>query len=339
MSVGIVGLGYVGLPLAVSFAEAGERRHRPRGERPPRGSSCAAASRTSRTCRRASSQAVSGRFEPTTRDRSAGEGGRDHRRVSRHRSRRTASPTSTPLVDAARRIADRSAAGPAGRPGVDHLPGHHARARCCRSSRSPACAPARDFHLAFSPERVDPGRDRLHAAAPRRRSSAASPRRARNARRGALRPGLRHARPRSPRSRCAEMAKLLENIFRSVNIALVNELAMLADRMGIDIWEVIDAAADQAARLHALRAGPGHGRPLPPRRPVLPVVEGARVRLLHRVHRARRQGQPAPCRTSASRRPSARSTTLGKPVKGSQDRASSASPTSRASATSARARR
>ncbi len=41
----------------------------------------------------------------------------------------------------------------------------------------------------------------------------------------------------------AELTKLLENIFRSVNIALVNELAMLTDRMGIDIWEVVDAAA------------------------------------------------------------------------------------------------
>ena len=41
----------------------------------------------------------------------------------------------------------------------------------------------------------------------------------------------------------AELAKLLENIFRSVNVAMVNELSILADRMGIDIWEVIDAAA------------------------------------------------------------------------------------------------
>ena len=41
----------------------------------------------------------------------------------------------------------------------------------------------------------------------------------------------------------AELTKLLENIFRSVNIALVNELAQLCDRMGIDIWEVVDAAA------------------------------------------------------------------------------------------------
>ena len=44
-------------------------------------------------------------------------------------------------------------------------------------------------------------------------------------------------------TRTAEMTKLLENIFRSVNIALVNELALLSERMGIDIWEVIDAAA------------------------------------------------------------------------------------------------
>ena len=41
----------------------------------------------------------------------------------------------------------------------------------------------------------------------------------------------------------AELTKLLENIFRSVNIALVNELAMLTDRMGIDVWEVVEAAA------------------------------------------------------------------------------------------------
>ena len=56
------------------------------------------------------------------------------------------------------------------------------------------------------------------------------------------------------RPEAAELTKLLENIFRSVNIALVNELAMLTDRMGIDIWEVVDAAATQAVRVHAFRA-------------------------------------------------------------------------------------
>jgi UDP-N-acetyl-D-glucosamine dehydrogenase len=56
----------------------------------------------------------------------------------------------------------------------------------------------------------------------------------------------------------AELSKLLENIFRSVNIALVNELAILADRMGIDIWEVVDAARPSRT-VHALRAGAGMG--------------------------------------------------------------------------------
>ena len=55
------------------------------------------------------------------------------------------------------------------------------------------------------------------------------------------------------------MAKLLENIFRSVNIALVNELAMLADRMGIDIWEVVDAASTKPFGFMRFEPGPGMG--------------------------------------------------------------------------------
>ena len=55
------------------------------------------------------------------------------------------------------------------------------------------------------------------------------------------------------------MAKLLENIFRSVNIALVNELAILADRMGLDIWEVIDAAATKPYGFMRFEPGPGMG--------------------------------------------------------------------------------
>jgi UDP-N-acetyl-D-glucosamine dehydrogenase len=57
----------------------------------------------------------------------------------------------------------------------------------------------------------------------------------------------------------AELSKLLENIFRSVNIALVNEMAMLADRMGIDIWEVIDAAATKPFGFTRFDPGPGMG--------------------------------------------------------------------------------
>src|SRR5204862_5252866 len=57
----------------------------------------------------------------------------------------------------------------------------------------------------------------------------------------------------------AELTKLLENIFRSVNIALVNELAMLTDRMGIDIWEVVDAAATKPYGFMRFDPGPGMG--------------------------------------------------------------------------------
>jgi UDP-N-acetyl-D-glucosamine dehydrogenase len=57
----------------------------------------------------------------------------------------------------------------------------------------------------------------------------------------------------------AEMSKLLENIFRSVNIALVNELAILSDRMGLDIWEVIDAAATKPYGFMRFEPGPGMG--------------------------------------------------------------------------------
>ena len=58
------------------------------------------------------------------------------------------------------------------------------------------------------------------------------------------------------------MAKLLENIFRCVNIALVNELKLLAMRMGIDIWEVIDAAAYKTLRIYAFLSGARFGRAL-----------------------------------------------------------------------------
>ncbi len=114
-----------------------------------------------------------------------------------------------------------------------------------------------DFHLAFSPERVDPGREdwttknvpkvvggiteastdaaaALYASAIDRIHPVSSP-------------------------EAAELTKLLENIFRSVNIALVNELAQLCDRMGIDVWEVVDAAATKPFGFMSFKPGPGLG--------------------------------------------------------------------------------
>jgi len=115
----------------------------------------------------------------------------------------------------------------------------------------------KDFHLAFSPERVDPGRgdwttktvtkvvggidDGSTRAAVALYSSAID----------VVHPVS------SPEA--AELTKLLENIFRSVNIALVNELAQLCDRMNIDVWEVIDAAATKPFGFMPFQPGPGLG--------------------------------------------------------------------------------
>ena len=112
---------------------------------------------------------------------------------------------------------------------------------------------AGSFHLAFSAERVDPGRvdDDAHDAKGRRRPTPECTRRAMG-----LRDRMRQPGPgRHPQ--VAEMTgKLLENIFRSVNIALVNELAMLCDRMNIDVWDVIDAAATKPFGFMPFRPGP-----------------------------------------------------------------------------------
>jgi UDP-N-acetyl-D-glucosamine dehydrogenase len=62
-----------------------------------------------------------------------------------------------------------------------------------------------------------------------------------------------------PLPRAAEATKLLENIYRSVNIALVNELKMVFDRMDIDVWEVIEAASTKPFGYHAFYPGPGLG--------------------------------------------------------------------------------
>ncbi|HEY1565086.1 MAG TPA: nucleotide sugar dehydrogenase, partial [Gaiellaceae bacterium] len=97
------------------------------------------------------------------------------------------------------------------------------------------------FFLAMSPERVDPGREDWTAKTTPKVLGGITPectRRAAALYRRAVDTVHELSSPEA-----AELTKLLENIFRSVNIALVNELAILCDRMGIDIWEVVDAAA------------------------------------------------------------------------------------------------
>jgi UDP-N-acetyl-D-glucosamine dehydrogenase len=118
-------------------------------------------------------------------------------------------------------------------------------------------AAGRDFHLAFSPERVDPGREDFTL---RNTPKVLGGLTDACAERAEALYGIvcdRIVRVSSPEA--AELTKLLENIFRSVNIALVNELAMLTDRMGIDIWEVVDAASSKPYGFMRFDPGPGMG--------------------------------------------------------------------------------
>ena len=114
-----------------------------------------------------------------------------------------------------------------------------------------------DFHLAFSPERVNPG-DLLHPPANIPKVV------------GGVTPACTHLAcvlyeqvvtkvlpVSSPRA--AEMVKLLENTFRSVNIGLVNELALMCDRFNLDVWEIIDAAASKPFGFMPFYPGPGLG--------------------------------------------------------------------------------
>lgn len=114
-----------------------------------------------------------------------------------------------------------------------------------------------EFFLAFSPERVDPGNENWNTRNTPKIIGGTTP----------ICTGIAEALyaravekviPVSS-TRTAEMVKLLENTFRSVNIGLVNEVALMCDRLGIDVWEVIDAAATKPFGFMPFYPGPGLG--------------------------------------------------------------------------------
>ena len=113
-----------------------------------------------------------------------------------------------------------------------------------------------DFYLAFSPERVDPGREDWTTQNTPKIVGGITPACTQRAVQLYERARERRA-VSSPEA--AELTKLLENIFRSVNIALVNELAQLCDRMNIDVWEVVGAAATKPFGFMSFQPGPGLG--------------------------------------------------------------------------------
>jgi len=114
-----------------------------------------------------------------------------------------------------------------------------------------------DFHLAFSPERVDPGRTDWTTKNTPKLVGGLTPactERAVELYRSAVDTVVPLSSPET-----AEMTKLLENIFRAVNIALVNELAQLCERMEVDVWEVVEAAETKPFGFMSFKPGPGLG--------------------------------------------------------------------------------
>ncbi len=115
----------------------------------------------------------------------------------------------------------------------------------------------KDFYLAFSPERVDPGNEAYTIRNVPKVVGGVTPECTRLAC-ALYAQCIEHVVPvSSPKS--AEMCKLIENTFRIINIGLVNELALLSDRLGIDIWEAIDAAATKPFGFMPFYPGPGLG--------------------------------------------------------------------------------
>jgi len=254
MKVGVIGLGYVGLPLVVAFAEAGEdvvavdldtrkiqaidtgesyiediASERLRAVRPR-------IDATSRYAKLARADAVIICVPtPLTANRE---------------------PELGPLYSAARDLRDVLQAGQLVVLESTTFPGT-TREHLVPILEESGLVLGRDFNVAFSPERVDPGRtDYTLRNTPKVLGGITE---ACGDRAEALYRNVCENIVRVSSPEAAEMTKLLENIFRSVNIALVNEMAMLTDRMGIDIWEVVEAAATKPYGFMRFDPGPGMG--------------------------------------------------------------------------------
>lgn len=115
----------------------------------------------------------------------------------------------------------------------------------------------KDFYLVYSPEREDPGNKDFNTSTIPKVVGAMTPEGLKNA--VELYSAVIGKVVPVSSTRAAELTKLLENIYRNINIALVNELKMLCDRMDINIWEVIDAASTKPFGFHPFYPGPGLG--------------------------------------------------------------------------------
>jgi UDP-N-acetyl-D-glucosamine dehydrogenase len=121
----------------------------------------------------------------------------------------------------------------------------------------PGASSSQEFYVAFSPEREDPGNQTVARRDIPKVVGGLDPQASELA--AALYGAIFNQVVRVSSPAVAEMTKLLENIYRCVNIALVNELKLLSLRMGLDIWEVIAAASTKPFGFHAFYPGPGLG--------------------------------------------------------------------------------
>jgi UDP-N-acetyl-D-glucosamine dehydrogenase len=253
-TVGVIGLGYVGLPLAVAFAQEGceviavdvDTR---------KVDAIAAGESYIGDVPSELLREVAERLHATTRYADLAKADAVLICVPTPLTPNR-EPDLGPLVDATRALADVLQADQLVVLESTTYPGT-TRERVAPLLEESGLAAGRDFHLAFSPERVDPGRtDFTLRNTPKVLGGLTD---ACAERAEALYALVCDHVVRVSSPEAAELTKLLENIFRSVNIALVNELAMLTDRMGIDIWEVVDAAASKPYGFMRFEPGPGMG--------------------------------------------------------------------------------
>jgi UDP-N-acetyl-D-glucosamine dehydrogenase len=254
VNIGIVGLGYVGLPLGVAFAEAGHSVvgldvATARVEAVNRGESFIEDISSERL------RALAGRFNATTRYADLAHSDVVIVAVPTPLTPNR-EPDLGPLIGSARSLAGVLQKGQLVVLESTTYPGT-TRDTFVPLLEESGLAAGTDFNVAFSPERVDPGRtDYTLRNTPKVL--------------GGLTPACHERAVELYREVCdhivevsgpepAELSKLLENVFRSVNIALVNELAMLCDRMGIDVWEVVEAAATKPYGFMRFDPGPGMG--------------------------------------------------------------------------------
>ncbi|MEA2455948.1 MAG: UDP-N-acetyl-D-glucosamine dehydrogenase [Thermoleophilaceae bacterium] len=254
MKIGVIGLGYVGLPLVVAFAEAG---HDVVGvDVNARVIALLGEGRSHiEDVPDEKLRAISERFHPTPR----------YADLAKVDAVVVAVPTPLtpnrepdlqPLIDTGTALANVLQAGQLVVLESTTYPGT-TRERFGPLLEESGLAAGRDFHLAFSPERIDPGRtDYTLRNTPKIVGglTVECRRRAVELYAEVCDEVVEVSTPEA-----AELTKLLENIFRSVNIALVNELAILCDRMGIDVWEVVEAAATKPYGFMSFKPGPGMG--------------------------------------------------------------------------------